>query len=129
MPDYDPKTGRFSGGLAEIRQHYAGLSKRFDFEVVPPENAVNAVGYQVLGRPDIEGTIEIFRYNVTLYPNSANVYDSLGEALESAGRLEEAAKQYSLAVEKATKNADARLAIFTANRDRLEAKLADSLSE
>jgi predicted alpha/beta superfamily hydrolase len=125
----DPETGRFSGGLAEIKQHYGSLSKRFGFEVVPPENAVNVVGYQVLGRPDIEGAIEIFRYNVTLYPDSANVYDSLAEALEAAGRLEEAAKQYSLAVENATKHADARLAIFTTNRDRLEAKLTDSPSE
>jgi len=125
----DTKTGRYSGGLDDIKQHYAGLSKRLGFEVMPPENTVNVVGYQALGRKDSEGAIKIFRYNVTLYPDSANVYDSLAEALENAGRLEEAARQYSLAVETATANADPRLAIFTTNRDRLKAKLTEDRSE
>jgi predicted alpha/beta superfamily hydrolase len=125
----DPETGRFTGGVDGIKKHYAGLSKRFGINIIPPENQVNGVGYQALGRPDIEGAIEVFRYNAALYPASANVHDSLGEALEQAGRLEEALEQYSLAVKNAKNNEDARLSIFAINRDRLKAQLNEAAPE
>ena len=40
-------------------------------------------------------------YNVELYPDAPNVHDSLGEALERAGRLSEAFSSYSRAVDSA----------------------------
>jgi tetratricopeptide (TPR) repeat protein len=125
----DPETGRFAGGLDEIKAHYAGLSKRYGITVVPEELTVNAVGYQMLGREDFEGAIAVLSYNVELYPGSANVYDSLGEALENAGRLEEAFASYSKAVENAVENGDDRLEIFTANRDRARELVEQSKSE
>ena len=117
----DPETGRFAGGLDEIKAHYVGLSKRYGITIMPAENTVNAVGYQFLGREDFKGAIAIFRYNVELYPGSANVYDSLGEALEGAGRLDEALTNYLKAVENGTNISDENLGIFTANRDRVQA--------
>jgi len=122
----DEETGRFVGGLDGIKAHYAGLSKKYGVTVAPDENTVNAIGYQVLGREEFEAAIAIFRYNVELYPASANVYDSLGEALENAGRLDEAFVSYSEAVENAAKNGDDRLDIFTANRDRAKDLVAQS---
>ncbi|MDH3816256.1 MAG: hypothetical protein OEV48_17310, partial [Acidobacteriota bacterium] len=124
----DPENGRFVGGLDGIKAHYAGLSKKYGVAVVPDENTVNAIGYQVLGREEFEAAIAIFRYNVELYPASANVYDSLGEALENAGRLDEAFVSYSKAVENAAKNGDDRLDIFTANRDRAKDLIEQSKS-
>jgi predicted alpha/beta superfamily hydrolase len=114
----DAQTGRFEGGVEEIEAHYAALSKRYGFAVVPPENTVNQIGYQYLGMDDYDRAIDIFRYNVTLYPGSANVYDSLGEALENAGRVEEAFASYSKAVENAATIGDERIGIFKENRDR-----------
>ena len=122
----DEETGRFVGGLDGIKAHYAGLSKKYGVTVAPDENTVNAIGYQVLGREEFEAAIAIFRYNVELNPESANVYDSLGEALENAGRLDEAFVSYSEAVENAAKNGDDRLDIFTANRDRAKDLVAQS---
>ena len=119
----NPETGRFDGGLDDVKKHYAGLSERYGFTIVPEENLLNNLGYQILGREDFAGAIEVFRYNVELYPESPNVYDSLGEALENAGRLDEALTSYSEAVEKATELGDERLPIFTANRDRLKEQL------
>ncbi len=119
----DPDTGLFVEGVDELQAHYAELSKRLGFEIVPPEDVVNRIGYQFLGRDDSERAIEILTYNVQLYPNSANVYDSLGEALENAGRLEQALANYSRAVENAPKIGDDRLRIFTENRDRVKGLL------
>jgi predicted alpha/beta superfamily hydrolase len=119
----DPETGAFTGGLADLKQHYAGLSKRYGFAVNPLEGTVNQLGYGLLGRGQPEDALEMFRFNVELYPGSANVYDSLGEALEQAGRLDEALANYSRAVENATANGDERLAIFTTNLDRVKTQL------
>lgn len=116
----DPENGRFVGGLDGIKAHFAGLSKKYGVMVVPDETTVNAIGYQVLGREEFDPAIAIFRYNVELYPDSANVYDSLGEALENAGRLDEAFASYSKAVDNAARNGDERLDLFSANRDRIE---------
>ncbi len=122
----DPETGRFVGGLDGIKTHYAGLSKKFGVTVAPDEAIVNRMGYEVLGREEFDSAIAIFRYNVELYPESANVYDSLGEALENAGLLNEAFASYSKAVDNAARNGDDRLDLFTANRDRAKALVLDS---
>lgn len=114
----DPETGRFVGGLDGIKAHYASLSKKYGVTVMPDETTVNAIGYQVLGRGEFDDAIAVFQYNVELYPGSANVYDSLGEALENASRPDEAYANYSKAVDNAARNGDERLEIFTTNRDR-----------
>jgi predicted alpha/beta superfamily hydrolase len=119
----DPDLGRFAGNLDDFKNHYAKLTEYFGFTVQPSELTVNFLGYQMLGRDEINQAIEVFRYNVTLYPKSANVYDSLGEALENAGRVEESFANYSKAVANARKAEDTRLEIFTRNRDRAKALL------
>jgi pimeloyl-ACP methyl ester carboxylesterase len=115
--------GAFAGGLDELQAHYAKLSERYGFEIAPPEDVVNQIGYQVLGGDDVDQAIAIFRYNVELYPDAANVHDSLGEALERAGKLPEAFACYSRAVDNAASLKDPRLELFKANRDRVKQEL------
>ncbi len=119
----DPETGAFAGTLEDLKAHYESLSKRYGFTVTPPENTVNQIGYQFLGRGDIDHAIAVFRYNVELYPDAANVHDSLGEALEQAGRLSEAFSSYSRAVDNAAAAGDPRLELFMANRDRVKEQI------
>jgi dienelactone hydrolase len=45
-----------------------------------PEVALNRIGYEHLQAGDKQGAIAILRLNASLYPNSPNVYDSLGDA-------------------------------------------------
>ena len=108
----------FSMTFTEIKQHYAALSKRFGYDVLPPEQIVNQAGYLLLAQNRTDDAIAVFRGNAELYSGAANVYDSLAEALERAGRTEEALANYNKAVETANKTGDRRLEIFTANRDR-----------
>jgi hypothetical protein len=116
-----PGSRQFAGTLDQLKEHYAKLSKRLGYAVIPPEQVVNLFGYQLLGQKKTDDAIAVFRYNVELYPDSANVYDSLGEALEGAGQMKEALANYTKAVENATKLKDPRLEIFTRNRDRAAA--------
>jgi predicted alpha/beta superfamily hydrolase len=119
----DPETGAFAGTLDDLKAHYETLSRRYEFAIVPPEDTVNQIGYQFLGRGKTDEAIAVFRYNVELYPDAANVHDSLGEALEQAGRLPEAFTSYSRAVDNATAAGDPRLEIFVTNRDRVRDQL------
>jgi tetratricopeptide (TPR) repeat protein len=45
-----------------------------------PESFVNALGYQTLEAKKLADAVALFTFNTELYPDSWNVYDSLGEA-------------------------------------------------
>ena len=98
-------------------------SERLGFDVDPPEAMVNLLGYRLLGEGRISQAIEVFEYNVDLHPDSANVHDSLGEALERQGRLPGAMRCYRRAVVRAERSNDGRLPIFDGNLLRVEALL------
>ena len=55
---------------------------------------INAYGYIFLQQEKVDNAIRMFKINVGLYPDSWNVYDSLGEALLQTGSTEEAVVMY-----------------------------------
>lgn len=114
----------YPGTLDDLKKHYGQLSERVGYAVPPPELTVNQVGYQHLLRKDVKGALQFFQWNVELYPGSANVHDSLGEALEKEGKSAEALACYEKAVEIGTKASDPLLSAFVKNRDRLAAPVA-----
>ena len=63
------------------------------------EGGVNQLGYQLLRNNRIPDAIKIFKLNVELYPESSNVYDSLGEAYMKNGDKELAIKNYEKSLE------------------------------
>ncbi|MFD2521986.1 serine hydrolase [Emticicia soli] len=72
--------------------------RKKDPTLVPDENELNDWAYRVMGdRPN--DALELFKINVALYPNSWNVYDSLGEALLKTGNKAEAIKMYQKSVD------------------------------
>jgi tetratricopeptide (TPR) repeat protein len=117
-PPLDLKTRRPLGGLAGIEQHYRTLSERFGFKV-SGERAINSFGYSLLGDKDTAGALAAFERNVKLYPGSANVYDSLADALEGAGKPNLALENARKAVEIGTQTKDTDLAAFQRHLDRL----------
>ncbi|MFI5212290.1 MAG: tetratricopeptide repeat protein [Ignavibacteria bacterium] len=87
--------------LKEVRESnpaYSGVS----------EMVINTLGYYALGKKNYEGAIAVFAYNVELYPESSNVYDSLGEAYMMAGSYKEAIDNYKRSVELNPKNENAK---------------------
>ena len=53
----------------------------------------------MLNSGKIAEAIEVFRLNVELFPDSFNVYDSLGEAYMKSGDKENATKNYRKSLE------------------------------
>ena len=68
------------------------------------ENMVNQRGYELMGREKFSGAVDVLRFNVFLYPESANCYDSLGEAYMTAGNTELAIWFYEKSVQLAPGN-------------------------
>jgi tetratricopeptide (TPR) repeat protein len=60
---------------------------------------VNLVGYDHLQSGDIKGAVEILKLNVAAYPNSANAYDSLSDALLADGQKDLARQNAKRALE------------------------------
>ncbi|MFC1724631.1 serine hydrolase [candidate division KSB1 bacterium] len=71
-----------------------------------PENNLNMLGYFYLRSNKIDDAIKLFKFNVDIYPESSNVYDSLGEAYMKKGDNELAIKNYEKSIELNPDNTD-----------------------
>ncbi|MEL7222684.1 MAG: S41 family peptidase [Bacteroidota bacterium] len=90
------------------------------------EGDINMLGYTYL--LDYKKSLaaqSIFKINTILYPNSANVFDSYGEALLMNGDLAASLKSYQRAVEIATQNEDRDLAFYQRNLDNVKNKITE----
>jgi len=63
------------------------------------ETRLNRMGYALLGEKKDTKAVRILELNTRLFPESANTYDSLGEACLVSGKRELAIKNYEKAVE------------------------------
>ena len=63
------------------------------------ENEMNSMGYRLLGENKVEEAIEVLRINTEVFPDSWNVWDSLGEAYMVNGAKELAIESYERSLE------------------------------
>ena len=110
--DWQVELEGLENGLDALKAHYDGISNAYGFTVKPAEAVVNMLGYRYLQAGNAQKAIDVFQFNVDLYPNSANVYDSLGEACEQVGKLQKAIDLYRKAVKLAEASGDPNLGIF-----------------
>jgi hypothetical protein len=64
------------------------------------EAEMNTYGYQLLNEKKIDEAISVFKDNIKKYPDSWNVYDSLGEAYSIKGENKLAVENYKIALSK-----------------------------
>ena len=115
---------RQNGSVVDLERHYKKLTKKYGYEILIPEATLNQIGYQFLRTGKKLEAIKVFKKNAENYPDSANVYDSLGDAYEKNGSTERARENYEKAYKLALKNGDTRLAtVFKSNLTRVSKKL------
>jgi CubicO group peptidase (beta-lactamase class C family) len=90
--------------LALYEQLRTSEAARYDFS----EPELNGLGYTLLGKGRNNDAIRVFELNVRQFPNSTNVYDSLGDAFFQSGRKAEAIQAYSRVLALDPSNANAR---------------------
>ena len=88
----------FRQGLDAMRVAYLRLSTHESTKYDVSEPALNAFGYNLLRRGQLEAAVQVLRWNAELHPARPNVYDSLAEALLASGDREGARAGYAKAL-------------------------------
>jgi CubicO group peptidase (beta-lactamase class C family) len=97
---------RARGTQAALNQ-YAKLKSAGELQGKHAEGALNELGYSLLYSGHEKDAIRVFQQNVQEYPQSANVYDSLGEAYMKAGEKDLAIANYEKSLQLDPKNQNA----------------------
>jgi hypothetical protein len=124
------KTVQTNGVAAAVKQYRAlkagANAAEFDFA----EGELNQLGYRLLQAKGLADAIDIFKLNVEMYPQSANVYDSLGEAYMTNGDKDLAIANYkkSLELNPGNTNATVKLGELTGEKKevKVDPKIYDS---
>lgn len=95
-------------GLQAAIDQYRELKSKSPDTYNFKESQLNSLGYQLLQSNKISDAIEIFKLNIEAYPNSSNVYDSIGEAYMMDGNKEQAIINYQKSLELNPGNDNAR---------------------
>lgn len=79
--------------------HYANVSDKFGYKVLPDETMMNSLGYQFLETERKDLSYACFNMNINNFPKSGNVYDSMGDYYIEIGDEKKAIEFFSKAVE------------------------------
>ena len=96
-----------SAGIDEAARRYHDLKTAAPATYNFDEDQLNALGYRLTQAKEYSKAIRIFQLNVEAYPQSSNVYDSLGEAYMDDGNKTQAIANYQKSLELNPKNGNA----------------------
>jgi CubicO group peptidase (beta-lactamase class C family) len=88
-----------AGKLNEAVEGYKKIKREKPLNAAVQEARLNDLGYSLLRDGRVAEAIAVFKVNVELYPQSSNVYDSLGEAHLANGDKELASINYKKSLE------------------------------
>ena len=95
--------GKLRGAQIAL-ERYTELRKSGALDAESGERQLNQLGYTLLYGGHQQDAITVFQRNVQDYPQSFNVYDSLGEAYMQTGQKDLAIKNYEKSLELNPKN-------------------------
>lgn len=99
-------------GIAAAEAEFKALQKNNPKGYTFFEWDINRAGYLALQAKKVDLAIALFTLNTTLYPNSANPYDSLADGYAAKGDKEKAKANYQKAFQMNPK--------FTASKEKME---------
>jgi tetratricopeptide (TPR) repeat protein len=96
-----------SSGLDQAVKQYYDLKSAGPATYNFDEDELNALGYQLIRANKFKDAVRVFQLNVEAYPQSANTYDSLGEAYMDDGNKAQAIANYQRSLQLNPKNRNA----------------------
>ena len=85
--------------LGLINSHFAKVSDKFGYLVLPPEQFINSIGYGFMNNDMLDKASSLFDLNIQNYPESSNVYDSRGDCFLAQQDSITALKYFTKAME------------------------------
>lgn len=76
------------------------------------ESELNACGYVFLAQGNVKEAVTVLKINANLFPQSANCWDSLGEAYSKAGLKDKAVQAYEYVLELDPKSENAKIQLL-----------------
>lgn len=109
-------------GLEAAQKHFTKLQVEKFAGTHVSESQLNGLGYRYLMKNKLPEALAVLQWNVELFPESGNVYDSYGEALLKDGQRDAAKQNYemSLKLDPMNKNAEKILAEIKAAEESPE---------
>jgi dienelactone hydrolase len=111
------------GGPEKAAQQLAGARQKDPHAKLWDEGLANVIGYEHLQAGDNKGAIEILKLNVTAFPDSANVYDSLSDAYLADGQKDLARENAKKALQMLATDTTATPAFRKGIQESAEGKL------
>ena len=102
LPSWDVLTDSAYNTYDVVTDHFKKISAEWGYEVHPPEQFINSLGFNFLEKKQFEKSYSFFDLNIRNFPESFNVYDSMGDYYKAKGDNKKA-KEY---FEKANKIMD-----------------------
>ena len=97
---YKPSLAEWFEQPTTLITHFRRVSEGLGVELLPPEKFVNRAGLLTIRQlGDTDKAIELFKINVSNYPNSYNAYASLAKAYEVNGETQLAIENYEKSLE------------------------------
>lgn len=85
-------------GISYFTENYEEILKAAGYEI-RSSNLLNKAGYELLFNRQIDMAIALFKVNILLFPEDANIHDSLGEGYMMKGDYQQSRKMYEEALE------------------------------
>jgi predicted alpha/beta superfamily hydrolase len=82
-----------------VQSHYQDVSKLLGYELKPEERILNIIGYLHLSEKRYQKAYGFFKMNIDNYPQSFNVYDSMGDYYLAIGDKKNARSVLSKALQ------------------------------
>ena len=98
MPAWEVLTDSLYNTDSAVTTHFRNLSADWGYTVHPPEQFVNSLGYTFLQNKQFEKSYLFFIMNVNNYPDSFNVYDSMGDFYAAKGEKQKAKEYFEKAL-------------------------------
>ncbi|MFD0862099.1 tetratricopeptide repeat protein [Sungkyunkwania multivorans] len=88
-----------AGKMEEVASEATRMVKDPQYKFFDFEGEFNKAAYRMMGTGQMDGAMYVFQMNASLFPDSANVWDSLAEVHWKANNIEKAKEYYNKALQ------------------------------
>ena len=108
----------YTGQTYSIINYYQKLSEQYGETISPPEWVVRELGYHFVNKNDLASAIAVFKFDITLYPDTADSYNGLAYGYEKNGQFKASLEQVNKALS-LSKEGDDGYDVYVRRQERL----------